>query len=786
LLTSLSAAFIGPWLPAQAPLEVATDAERESHTRMLRELAEVAARTDAENDYLGSGPAAEARGRLSAALEQGGSAETRFRLLVEVAEHELRMGHEKVAIERYLAARALLGELPDTVPDLERAEAVFQLGVAWMRYGETQNCALRHNADSCILPIRGEGVHVDREGSQQAMRYFREVLSKVPRTQPLFIKTAWMLNLAAMTLGQYPDGVEPHLRIALESFGSDEAFPHFVNVGPRLGIATFNLAGGTVLDDLDGDGDLDLFTSTSDTRGQPRLLLNGGAGEQDGSARFVDVTEQSGLLGLYGGLNVAHADYDNDGDLDLYVLRGAWLGTVGRHPNSLLRNEGGGRFVDVTFSAGLGESHFPTQTAGWADYDNDGDVDLFVGNEWADEPGFDARCQLFRNNGDGSFTDVAGAAGVAARVFAKGVSWGDYNGDRYSDLYVSVLGGPNLLYRNKGDGTFEEVAGTAGVQQPKQSFPAWFWDYDNDGHLDLYVSSYKGDRDGVAFVAASYLGLPGPWELAKLYRGDGRGGFVDVAPQLGLTRLHLPMGSNYGDIDGDGWLDFYLGTGYPDYEALMPNVLYRSQEARRFADVTVPAGLGNLQKGHAVAFGDFDADGDIDVFEQMGGAFPGDRFGDALYENPGFGHRWLMLHLVGVTSNRAAIGARIRAVVEQDGVARDIFRHVTSGGSFGGNPLRQTLGLGRADRLVAVEIYWPTSDTTQRFEGLEMDQSYRITEGAAAPEPVGSAVAALVGEAKRGSRGRGGAAGRPAPGPLRVGPELALHPWRGAPKEPTG
>ena len=277
------------------------------------------------------------------------------------------------------------------------------------------------------------------------------------------------------------------------------------------------------------------------------------------------------------------------------MLRGAWFAGEGRHPNSLLRNDDG-VFVDVTFAAGLGEQHYPTQTAAWADYDNDGDLDLYVGNEHLPDPEASARSQLFRNAGDGRFTDVAEVAGVAVEAFVKGVTWGDYDADGHPDLYVSVLGGPNRLFHNEGDGTFRDVAAQAGVQGPQQSFPVWFWDFDNDGDLDLYVSSYKGDVDGVAFVAASALGIEGPWEVAKLYKGDGRGGFRDVAASVGLERLHLPMGSNFGDLDNDGYLDFYLGTGYPDYEALMPNVLYHNRGGVRFADVTVPAGLGHLQK----------------------------------------------------------------------------------------------------------------------------------------------------------------------------------------------
>ena len=555
------------------------------------------------------------------------------------------------------------------------------------------------------------------------------------------VKARWLLNLAHMTLGDHPAAVEAEHRIPLSIFGSEAEFPRFVNVAPELGVDSFNLSGGAVVDDFDGDLDLDIFATTFDPAGSPRLFLN------DGRGRFTDASVAAGLEGLYGGLNVVHGDVDNDGDLDLFVLRGAWFGPHGRHPNSLLLNESADRgesgpptFRDVTFLAGLGEVHYPTQTAAWADFDNDGDLDLFVGNEHS--PAVDAPSQLFRNEGPGAngvvrFRDVAAEAGIVLRAFVKAAVWGDYDDDRFPDLYVSVLGGDNRLYRNRGDGSFEDVAPELDVTGPRQSFPAWFWDVDNDGHLDLYVSSYTGDRGGLGFVAASYQGYPGPWESARLYRGDGAGGFEDVAARSGLTRLQLPMGSNFGDLDYDGYLDFYLGTGYPDYEAIMPNVLYRNLAGRRFVDVSLAAGFGHLQKGHAVAFADLDGDGDLDVFEQMGGAYPGDRFGDALFRNPGFGNRWLALRLVGTESNRSAIAARIRVdLVEPDGSRRSVHRRVNGGGSFGGNPFRQTVGLGRPAAIERVAVYWPSTDVSQTFGNPEPDRLYRVVEGRDELEPV--------------------------------------------------
>jgi len=220
--------------------------------------------------------------------------------------------------------------------------------------------------------------------------------------------------------------------------------------------------------------------------------------------------------------------------------------------------------------------------------------------------------------------------------------------------------------------------------------------------------------------------------LPSLYRGDGRGGFKDVAAELGLSYPAKPMGSNFGDVDGDGFLDFYLGTGDVSYFTLMPNLLFLNREGRGFEDVTMAAGVGHLQKGHGIAFADLDNDGDQDIFAQMGGAYLGDRFADALFLNPGFGHRWLTLELEGTHSNRSAIGARIRVDVENDVGPSSIFRHVTSGGSFGAGPLRQTIGLGGARRIVGIEVRWPGGETEQ-FEGVDLDTAVRIRQGDAAP-----------------------------------------------------
>ena len=262
-----------------------------------------------------------------------------------------------------------------------------------------------------------------------------------------------------------------------------------------------------------------------------------------------------------------------------------------------------------------------------------------------------------------------------------------------------------------------------------QSFPVWFWDVNNDGALDLFVSAYAA---GIDDLMTSALDLPVDVDIARLYLGTGSGRFREAGEEYGIDRPTAPMGANFGDLDNDGHLDFYLGTGYPDLHNIMPNLMYRSRNGASFEDVTYTGGFGHIQKGHAVVFADLDHDGDQDIFEQMGGAYPIDGFTNVLYENPGLGNHWITVTLVGVRSNRSAIGARLRLEIVDDGVRRSIFRHVNSGGSFGANPLRQTIGLGQAPRIETLDVFWPMTGETQTFQSLSVDQVIEIVEDEAA------------------------------------------------------
>jgi hypothetical protein len=322
--------------------------------------------------------------------------------------------------------------------------------------------------------------------------------------------------------------------------------------------------------------------------------------------------------------------------------------------------------------------------------------------------------------------------------FVKGVACGDYDNDGRPDLYVSVRGQrPKILLHNDGPDAsgqwhFSDVAARAGVHTDLLSFGTFFFDYDNDGWEDLLLFGYYLPN-GVGDVAKDYLGLPNSASKPKLYRNNRDGTFADVTLEAHLNRVCHTMGHNYGDLDNDGWLDFYCGTGDPDFTTLVPNRMFRNADGKFFQDVTTATGTGHIQKGHGIAFADFDDDGDQDVYSSLGGAYAGDLARNALYLNPGTTNDWLKLKLVGTKANRAAIGARIKVTVRTRTGIRELHRVVSSGGSFGSNPLRQEIGLGDATAIVAIDIRWPGSDTRQKLTGFELNRSYQIREGDPAP-----------------------------------------------------
>jgi hypothetical protein len=591
-----------------------------------------------------------------------------------------------------------------------RYSIIYFQGVTALRWGENDNCIACRGESSCILPIAPSAVHTNPEGSRLAIRHFTEYLERFPDD----LEVRWLLNLAHMTLGEHPDKVDPRYRLGLDRYlASEFDLGKFRDVAHLAGVDRLNQAGGAVMDDFDGDDRLDLVVTSTDPAQSMAFYHNRGDGT------FEDRSGSAGVLGQLGGLVCYQTDYNNDGRLDLFIPRGAWYPFPMRP--SLLRNDGGGRFTDVTAESGVLDA-VNSLTSCWADYDNDGRLDLFIGCER--QPN-----RLYHNRGDGTFEEVAARAGVdgKGRRLCKGSTWIDYDNDRYPDLFLDYFDGDACLFRNNRDGTFTDVTGAMGIDGPRKGFSCWAWDYDNDGWLDLFATSYDAS---VEDVVRGLLGQPHGRFSNRLFHNLGGKGFENRTKEAGLDLVFATMGSNYGDFDNDGFLEMYLGTGDPNPATLIPNRLFKNVDGRRFAEITGTSGTGHLQKGHAVACGDWDHDGDVDIFINMGGIIPGDRYHNILFQNPGRGNHWLTLKLVGERTNRAAIGARIKVVTAGDRPLT-IYRHVSSGSSFGANPLRQTIGLAGADRVALLQIDWPTSGTTQVFRDLAADQAIEVTEFAA-------------------------------------------------------
>jgi FG-GAP-like repeat/ASPIC and UnbV len=652
----------------------------------------------------------------------------------QVAEQLLYAGRHREAIERFTVLLEELVDFQSTAPPSQRAPESFRIGVedllavSYLRLAERRGCLTEGQATDCAIPAPENPWRTTAE-IQSAIEIYLRTLEESPNA----LGPRWMLNLAHMMIGGFPEQVPDRWRIDPSVFDPEADLGRFNNIAGPLQVDVLGNVGGAIMDDLNGDGFLDIMASSWGPADTLRLFLN------DGTGGFEDRSAESGLIGLYGGGNLYQADYDNDGDLDVFVPRGGWL--VDGQPNSLLRNRGDGTFQDVTSGAGLLDSIWhPTQTATWADFNGDGWLDLFVGNE--SFRGEVHPAQLFLNRRDGTFTEVGEQAGVALVGIIKGVAAADIDNDGDVDLYATRLGEPNVLMRNTGNTRgvprFSDVTAVAGVAEPIDAFPAWFWDFDNDGWEDLFVAGY---RTNYGDALAEYLRLPHDSELARLYRNRGDGTFDEVSVEVGLDKILFGMGSNFGDLDNDGWLDAYIGTGDAFFQALLPNRMFRNDGGHRFQEVTT-TGFGLIQKGHGVAFGDLDHDGDQDFYVTMGGAYAGDVARNVLYLNPGHGNRWITLILEGTRSNRSAIGARVRVTVPTDDGPRTLHRTVGSGGSFGASTLRVEVGLGQTSGPAAVEIDWPSGEHT-RLHDLEIDRGYRVVEGRATEKRGEAEVVAL-------------------------------------------
>ena len=491
-------------------------------------------------------------------------------------------------------------------------------------------------------------------------------------------------------------------------------------------------AGGGFLD-YDNDGDLDIYVVNGahlpdlkklDSSYYNRLYRN------DGDGRFTDVTDAAGVSGEGYSGGVAVGDYDNDGDPDLYVTT--------YKSNILYRNNGDGTFTDVTDLAGVSDGKWST-SAGFFDYDNDGDSDLYVAHYvdfrfqnnvvCRDWEGRRYYCHpdvydgspdvLYRNNGDGTFTDVTRAAGVwNPEGKGLGVVMADYNNDGLVDLFVANDSVINFLYRNKGDGTFEDTSlySAAGYDKngrPQACMGTDFGDYDGDGNLDLFVTNLE-------------------FETHTLYRNNGDETFTDVTRDTGLaeaTFYFAGWGTKFFDFDNDGLQDLFISNGglLMNAHLYKKGVSYAAQKlllknvGGKFEDVTGQHGQDLLKQtvGRGAAFGDYDNDGDMDILVLNNGQPP------SLLRNDGGNlNHWLQIRLMGTKSNRDAIGARV-TVIAGDFKQVD---QVKGGGSYlSANDYRLHFGLGEKTRVDLLEIKWP-SGAVDRRENLAVDRLLIIRE----------------------------------------------------------
>ena len=643
----------------------------------------------------------------------------RLNLAMEYALELVKVGEPKQALDILASVAQFIQANKIPLDSMGMHNFYKMMGITALRLGETENCLKNHNHESCFVPVAGDGVHTLTFGSQTAIDQYTTMLKKFPGD----LETKYLLNLAYMTLGKYPQDVPKEYLIDPSWFESKIKFPRYEEIAEKMGLNRYSTAGGVIVDDFTNDGWADMVISAWGPDEELMFYKNNG----DGS--FSDATEAYNLKGHVSVLHMTHADFNNDGWLDMLLMRGAWWQRNGDIPRTLLMNTGKGTFVDVTLKAGLTKAA-PTQASVWADFNLDGWVDVCIANESL--KGYEKGIDLYMNQKDGTFKHTSTAYGLTMNEYFKGVTATYSDGDKYPDLYFSTIGSPNSLFINQsGKGQDAFVKADVNMGAPRNSFPCWSFDFDNNGYEDIFVSSFDNTGTPATMWMKSHMGTADPEMFPKLYSQVDDMQYEEVGVQMGLTEVAFTMGCNFGDLNADGYLDFYLATGNPLYQAVVPNKMYLNMEGKRFEDVSYAGGFANIQKGHGVSFADLDHDGDEDIYVVIGGAFEGDKYFNCLFENPNHEqNNWLVLKLEGTTANKAAIGARVAVSIQENGKERMLYRTVSGGASFGNNTLALELGLRKATAVNWVKVQWPCKDCPdQQFTGMEINKAYKITEG---------------------------------------------------------
>jgi tetratricopeptide (TPR) repeat protein len=517
---------------------------------------------------------------------------------------------------------------------------------------------------------------------------------------------AW-LWLTAQKMGGYPEYVPAAQRMQMK-VGYEQPTVKFEDIAPRLGLDKTSGGRGVAIFDYNNDGLLDVAIACA--HGGCNLYRNNGDGT------FTDVSISSGLDAAINPFIITVGDYNNDGFADLFITRLGFYAGEGQ----LFRNNGDGTFTDVTAEAGL-KIWGPAFSASWVDYDCDGNLDLFIANNIGGL--FDRKIpnRLFHNNGDGTFTDVAEAAGLSTIWPTIGSAWGDYNGDGYPDLFLSNALGKSQLYRNNGDGTFTDVSAEANITENCFGSISLWCDYDNDGRLDIVQFTWS-DHENVIHTMR-HGEAPPEGKPMRIYHNNGDGTFTLRGRDIGLTGCWGTMSGNAGDFNNDGYLDFVLGNGSPRMDRMEPSILLEN-DGKKFRNVTFAAGLPFSGKGHGSNMADLFGDGRLSVIIASGGAYPGDLLTTRVFYPQSLPGNYLNVRLTGTKSNRSAIGARI--CLEADD--RKQYREVSGGTNFGCLPFEQHFGLANAQKVDAIQVRWP-SGLVQHFTGLPINDTVLFTEG---------------------------------------------------------
>ena len=613
--------------------------------------------------------------------------------------------------------------IDNTVPySPEETTAMFQMGKAHSRRGNfpeattyfRQALSRSQNAEQKREALRELGTSYYRMGEfGEAARQFYEALqwggTAVDR---------WLLRVA---VDQIPEASRPPLpqNVLFPSPPPPRnAHVHleFREEAAALGIDRLDGNGTCAWGDIDGDGDQDLIEAGS---GSFLMVYRNEGG------KFRDATAEVGLAGVPSGYSLNLIDYDNDGKLDLYVALNGWSGPL---PNKLFHNTGG-RFEDVSEKSGANDPGDGFVSV-WGDLDNDGWLDLLVANGVLKDG---STPQIYRNNRNGTFTNITRASGIVEppTYGAIGAALGDYDKDGDLDILINGLNdAPNRLYRNDGQWKFTDVTAKAGVRQPPHNgFVCFFTDYNNDGWPDILTTSLapweaviEGLKAGFAPPNARALHQ----DTNRLFRNNRNGTFTDVTYEAKLFYPTGTMGAGVADLDNDGFVDFYFGTGDPQLTRLEPNRFFRNNGDGTFTDWTAAVGFARPgNKGHGVSFIDLDNDGDLDVFAQLGGHYPGDAAHNAFYRNlSGNKNSWIALELHGTKSNRFAVGAQVTV---KSG-ARLFYREVKGSEGFGStDPYRVHIGLGLNATIDEVEIRWP-SGIVQKLGAAAAGRVHEVEE----------------------------------------------------------